>query len=225
VSESEYYVSHYCDAKEVCHSFGAAYHYTNALHPLKPFVAKISKAFSKASAIFAVVSLIMVAIITFSFNGTVVARENFVGKTKEIPFHIQDPRHLVALKLKGNVSNDWIYYDISIINAATQEEVYALGKEISYYYGYEGGESWSEGSQEVTSYFKLQEAGEYLLKFNAPQYHRAVQMEVSIREDVIRSLYFVILFIFSFLGAFVYLIQYSVYKTNLWKHIEEEDDD
>jgi len=224
-SESEYYISHYLDTKEVCDSFGATCHKSNAMNPLKPFVAERSKAFSKASAIFAVLSLLMIGIIEFSFNGTLIKSESFVGKTKEIPFHIEDPRHLIALKLKSDVNNDWIYYDISVIKSDTQEEVYSLGKELSYYYGYEGGESWSEGSQEVMSYFKLKEPGDYLLKFNAPQYHRTVHMNVSIREDVIRSLYFVILFIFSFLGSFVYLIQYGIYKTNLWKHIEEEDDD
>ena len=43
------------------------------------------------------------------------------------------------------------------------KSIFSMAKEISYYSGYDGGESWSEGSRNAHAYFKVPEAGNYTL--------------------------------------------------------------
>ncbi|MEA2110496.1 MAG: DUF4178 domain-containing protein [Campylobacterota bacterium] len=224
-SESEYVISEYLEADEVYKSFNITSNTKQKFHPLKPFHAPKSKTLSKVSLYFGLLSLFMIILLSTSYSGTLVGGDTFTGKSKEISFHIDDPSHLVELDIYANVDNDWIYYDISVINQQNSKEVYSLGEEVSYYYGYDGGESWTEGSQSAEAFFKVDLAGDYLLKFDAPEYHRAVNTSVTIKQSVVRSVYFIALMIFFLLAASIYLIQLASHHTRLWKHLQEDDDD
>ena len=223
-NEFEYYVSESVDASEVYESFKIRAIEDEEFNPLKPFEAPKSKAFSIVSFYFACFALAIMVMISIFFDGSKIANIYLTGKKQEVPFHIDNSSHLVELDIDTDLSNDWVYLDISVLNAKTKEEVYNLGKEVSYYHGYEGGESWSEGSKDAQAYFKVQNAGDYILKFDRPGYHRDSALRVTISENVVRNYYFFALFIFSVVGILVYLIQYYSYNANLWKHVEEDDD-
>ena len=51
----------------------------------------------------------------------------------------------VVIRSKATVDNSWIYLNLALINEETGNG-YDFGREISYYHGRDGGESWSEGS-------------------------------------------------------------------------------
>jgi hypothetical protein len=223
-NESEYSISEYLDAAEVYKSFGITASPEEKFHPLKPFLAPKTKAFSKASALFAGVALLMVIILSIFHDGKLIAEDAFNALSRTIAFHIDNPEHLVELDIESNVDNNWIYFDISVLDA-DDEEVYALGEEISYYHGYEGGESWSEGSRSATAFFKVERAGDYRLEFSAPENSYSFYTHVTIRENVVRSLYFVILLVIFGLGTLIYLVKYASYYSKLWKHTQEDDDD
>lgn len=223
-NESEYFISEYLDAKTVCESFGVKAETPNSFHALKPFSAPKRKALSQVSALFAILTLLVITVLSLFYSGHTVSQAFFQTKTERIAFHIDDPSHLVELNLRSNVDNDWIYYDMSVKNREG-EEVYSLGKEISYYHGYEGGESWSEGSKRATAYFKVAHSGDYFVQFNAPEYRRAVQTNVAIKENVIRTFYFNILFFIALFGSLTYPVAYGLYTVRLWKHLEGDDDE
>lgn len=223
-NESEYSISEYLDAAEVYKSFGISASPKESFHPLKPFLAAKTKAFSKASALFAGIALLMVILVSIFHGGKLIGEDTFNALSRTIAFHIDNPQHLVELDIQSNVDNSWVYYDISVVDA-NGVEVYALGEEISYYHGYEGGESWSEGSRRATAYFKVAHAGDYRLNFSAPENRNSFYTKVSIRENVVRSLYFVILLVAFGLGTLIYLIKYGSYYSKLWKHTQEDDDD
>jgi hypothetical protein len=74
----------------------------------------------------------------------------------------------VGFHLNGEVSNSWVDVDISIINAVNQSALdTAVG--VSFYFGREDGEGWSEGSKTATTtigdiprgkyYFTIQATG------------------------------------------------------------------
>ncbi len=116
-SESEYVISEYLEASDVYESFKISATPEQSFHSLKPFNASKSKAFSKVSMFFGLLSLFMVILLGVFYSGTLISGGTFTGKTKEIAFHIDDPSHLVELDIHANVDNDWIYYDVSVIDS------------------------------------------------------------------------------------------------------------
>ncbi|MEA3523333.1 MAG: DUF4178 domain-containing protein [Campylobacterota bacterium] len=223
-NEDEYSISEYLKAEDIYESFGLTQKTSESFHALKPFSAPKSKSLAFASALFIGVSLFMIIFVLLFNSGTFIKEDNFSSRSRQIPFHIDNPEHLVELDIRSNVNNSWIYYDISVIDKQN-EEIYALGKEISYYHGYEGGESWSEGSREASAYFKVPKSGDYLLLFNAPENRVGVPTRISIKENVIRSYYFIGLFFFFIFTASIYLFKRIAYESRLWKHTQEDDDD
>ncbi len=223
-NESEYFSSEYLDAKEIYESFGVKSIEDEEFNPLKPFSSPKAKVFAKVSFYFLLITLFILVMLKSFYNGSTVASDSFNSKEKEIIFHIDDSSNLIELDMNTNLRNDWTYFDISIQNMKTKEEVCALAKEISYYYGYSGGESWSEGSQDATAYFKVQKSGDYILKFSAPEYHNAITTRVVIKENVIRSYYFYGLLVFCVFCIVLYFILLGSHQTKLWAHLEDDDD-
>lgn len=63
------------------------------------------------------------------------------------------------------LANSWAYADVLLVNVATEQAV-GFGIEASYYHGYDGGESWSEGSTVATVAIGGVEGGQYLLQIH-----------------------------------------------------------
>lgn len=75
-------------------------------------------------------------------------------------FTLTDEYNLLHVNSHSSVENDWIEADITLVNEKNGEEkTFAVGQE--YYYGYEDGESWNEGSHETDSYLNSIKAGRY----------------------------------------------------------------
>lgn len=61
-------------------------------------------------------------------------------------FELKGASAPLEVKLYSNVDNSWANVELSLVNEKTNETEYA-SKDIEQYHGYEGGESWSEGSR------------------------------------------------------------------------------
>lgn len=69
------------------------------------------------------------------------------GKVVVSPsFKLEDNYSNLNIIIETNVSQSWMGMDLNLVNEGTGE-VYIVAKDIEYYSGYEGGESWAEGSQ------------------------------------------------------------------------------
>jgi hypothetical protein len=73
-------------------------------------------------------------------------------------------RHRVTFSA-GPLENSWAYAEIMLINLAT-EEATGIGAEVEWYSGYDGGESWSEGSKTTTITVGGISGGKYLLQIH-----------------------------------------------------------
>jgi hypothetical protein len=62
------------------------------------------------------------------------------------PVRIEGYPHHVRVKVFSDVSNGWVDVNAILINESTGESI-DMNQEVNYYYGYEGGESWSEGDR------------------------------------------------------------------------------
>lgn len=76
--------------------------------------------------------------------------------------NIQEDRSEINIASGADVSNEWLMVNYTLINKKTGTE-YDGGKEISYYFGSEGGESWSEGSRKGNYKFSGIDKGNYKL--------------------------------------------------------------
>ena len=88
----------------------------------------------------------------------------------------------VALNLDTSVDNSWIYLDAEFLNS-NDEIVHVAGQTISYYHGYEGGESWSEGSDDHQFLFRVQQPGTYRFRLTS-EADRDTRVRVKIEEGI-----------------------------------------
>lgn len=67
-----------------------------------------------------------------------------------------------------NMSNDWVYSNLALINTKTGEERY-FEMETEYYFGRTDGENWSEGDQDINGNIQYVDAGTYVLEATPQQ--------------------------------------------------------
>lgn len=82
-------------------------------------------------------------------------------------FEVVSTDRVHGIELHTPVSNTWAYYDISLTQIADDDaeiELAEIGREIGYYFGGSGDDSWSEGSQYTTIGFRPPATGEYALE-------------------------------------------------------------
>ena len=76
-------------------------------------------------------------------------------------FHV-DGGGALDIAAATQLDNNWLELELSLINEKTGEE-FEADKTLEYYHGYEGGESWSEGSNTETIRFSSVPEGDYHL--------------------------------------------------------------
>jgi hypothetical protein len=69
----------------------------------------------------------------------------------------------VQLELDTDLDNSWLYFTLALINEATGD-TRSVGREVSYYHGSSGSESWWEGSRDEAAVIGQVPAGRYLLR-------------------------------------------------------------
>jgi hypothetical protein len=96
----------------------------------------------------------------------------------------------VAFELSANVTNNWVYAALDLVNDDTGSVV-SVDKSIEYYAGSDGGDSWSEGSRSAQEVIGPVEAGTYVLRVEAQHGGLGnVDLGVVVRQGVFRWLWF-----------------------------------
>jgi ribosomal protein L37AE/L43A len=72
----------------------------------------------------------------------------------------------LVVRNQTSLNNDWLYLDMELIERNSGRS-YAFGRDISYYYGRDGGESWSEGNSRDEVVLSEVPPGEYFLQIHA----------------------------------------------------------
>jgi Domain of unknown function (DUF4178) len=89
----------------------------------------------------------------------------------------------VVIRSKATVDNSWIYLSLALINEETGNG-YDFGREISYYHGRDGGESWSEGSSSDEAVLPSVPAGRYYLRIEPEAEASSVNYSIQVYRDV-----------------------------------------
>jgi hypothetical protein len=103
------------------------------------------------------------------------------------PLKLAYPTNLV-FKIRAPLNNSWVYLEGTLVNARSGTGI-SFSKTLEYYHGYEGGESWSEGSKEAEPVLNDLEAGTYFLTIQGQadtSTHdlQTVPTKIVIRQDV-----------------------------------------
>ena len=85
-----------------------------------------------------------------------------------VKFEVTDSTRPVGVNLRTRVSNNWHYYEISVVDPAG-ETLFEAGREVSYYSGGSGEDAWSEGSRKASLVFQPTQVGTYALKIDRPE--------------------------------------------------------
>lgn len=105
-------------------------------------------------------------------SGEVVLRQKMdpyelEGEALTNVFRVPRPGDVLAVEMSASsLSNAWMAVDFALVGAS--ETVFHVDDvDLEYYFGTEGGESWSEGSRSETALFRVPEAGDYRLLVHA----------------------------------------------------------
>ncbi len=149
------------------------------------------------------------------------------------PFKITQHHALCEVEYQADVNNSWMYVDVAVIDSEDRAVIEASA-DISYYYGVEGGESWSEGSKTVSSVFKLREPGEYrfLLQGQAgtgetPQNVKQAgkTLTITVYQGVVLARYFALCAIVGLIWASIEWFRRYHFESLRWGDGDEDDDD
>jgi hypothetical protein len=102
---------------------------------------------------------------------------------------------------------------------------------IEYYSGYEGGEHWTEGSRDNTSYFRAPEAGTYRLILKAAGGSgqrgppRRESMKLTVYAGAVMTRYFLLALIATALFPLLEILRKILFEKRRWGPVTEDDDD
>lgn len=156
-----------------------------------PYTGKVL-GYWKAFAILALVALVLQVFFTLGADSRVLHSQQFnfmpgrdAGAIITPPFEVRGTRPApLAIRTVADVNNSWVFLGMTLIEKNTGA-TYQLGREVSYYYGSSGGESWSEGDQDDRARVASLPPGTYYLEIEPEGEARG--RPVSGRVDVFRD--------------------------------------
>jgi hypothetical protein len=138
------------------------------LNQPNPYAAKLGPVWRRALLFFAAFLAIQFFFASCSKRRQVFAADYFFQrddspKTLTTPtFQIDGRQGPVRIEAQSPVNNQWIGFDFDLVNAKTNE-TFSAPLTVEYYYGTDGGESWSEGDQTNDVTIPAVPPGEYFL--------------------------------------------------------------
>lgn len=129
---------------------------------------------------------------------------------------------IYLLKFQSSLDNSWLSLDVEMFNADDHKQVYGFQPNLSYYHGWEGGESWSEGSREEDVVFKTEkQPGSYYFKVygtagttETPDARYARELSITVYKNPMLTRYFFPWAIICFILWFL-----SLWGIGFWKAI------
>jgi hypothetical protein len=109
------------------------------------------------------------------------AEKSLVTDVFEFPSHTSN----IVIRSKADIENSWIFLNMALINEETGN-AYDFGREISFYHGVDGGESWSEGSHSDEAVLPAVPPGRYYLRIEPESESAVAYYHITVYQDVPR---------------------------------------
>jgi hypothetical protein len=125
----------------------------------------------------------------------------------------------------ADVSNNWLTFAIALINEQTGE-AFDFGKDLSYYSGVDGGESWTEGGKSFTVTVPEVPPGRYYLRVEPDrdkqpdetdeQFSKLINYEIIVRHDIpAYGMFYLVWFLWSLPPIWVW-IRKAIFEQRRW---------
>jgi Domain of unknown function (DUF4178) len=133
------------------------------------------------------------------------------------PFKLSGGKNLL-IEAFSRVDNQWVYVQGDVVNETTGE-VQSFELPVEYYHGVDGGESWSEGSNERHIYLSAMPAGTYTMRIEAQWDANASPppLHVVVKEGVFHWSHFCLAFLALSLIPLIATIMRLRFESERWK--------
>ncbi len=142
------------------------------------------------------------------------------------PFNVASDGNVIKIKVAAlNLRNAWMAINLAIIEG-DDKVLHVYEQDVEYYHGVEGGESWSEGSENSTAYFKIPKKGQYRILVSARSAHGNATSATSALHGLTISVYDGAMVPFHFIFAMIATAVIGglmIYWFVSWKKGDEED--
>lgn len=177
-------------------------------------------------------------IFVFGFGGKTLMRQDLVFNPQQVDdnlttqtFQVNRTGKLVV-KNETTLANNWIGLNLALVNKNTGV-AYPANREISYYQGYDDGESWSEGSREDEIAFADIPPGQYFLAVDpdlSPETKSPIRSTVAISTASAAWSNWFLLFIYLAIFPIFSRLRRSSFETSRWAEsdhapVDDDDDD
>ncbi len=238
--EIEYFLGEYLPQETVKKAFNIQdkFNKPTGIHAAQPYIpSAFTNALSSTGKYFLPLSILLLLMVWIFGSGNtvlsqVLATQDYLhtegGMTQH--FRVEQANRLLKLELRQNLDNAWSWFDIEVLQE--EKAVFSLSQQISYYHGYEGGESWSEGARKISTYFKVPKAGDYALRIFGdggtgesginPQ---DKTLYIKLKQGVIVSRYFIALMLISLFAIIFRPMRKFIFEGRRWQAYSEDDDD
>jgi hypothetical protein len=112
------------------------------------------------------------------------------------PFELKGRTCDVEVDIRTNAENNWVYLNLALIDMDTGQAL-DFGREVSYYHGVDGGESWSEGGRRDNLLLPSVPSGRYYLRVEPEMDANAqpISYDIVVRRDVPAASFFWLAFV------------------------------
>ena len=125
----------------------------------------------------------------------------------------------VEVSTRTDLSNNWAYLNLALINDTTGQ-TFECGREISYYSGRDSDGSWSEGSARDTVTIPSVPAGQYYMRIE-PEMEAtqgaSMNYDIQVKRDVPHQSHFWIISILLLLPTLFTMIRASNFESARWR--------
>jgi len=147
--------------------------------------------------------------------------EQLTTETLSKPFTVSAAGNVIKITAGAyQLNNAWMAVDLAVVKG-DETVIHVFDSDIQYYHGVEGGESWSEGSRDETSYIEIPEAGAYRLLLHAVSAHGETasatsalhQLRVQVEDDVLMPHFYVAFCIIAIVILIFTMVMYKQWKS------------
>jgi hypothetical protein len=202
------------------------------VHPLQPYRPWREERFLCATGALVAVASLLLGLFLLAAGDKVktVTQPGSGPLTFEAEVPITRTRGLAEFVVQTDLYNAWSGIEVEVTDP-NDEPVFQLAREVGYYQGVEGGESWSEGDQTLSIRFRPPVAGSYRVSLDVPEGGRGegsegspiTRLQFAAYEGRAASFWMWLVFALSLPVASVTLIRSWLHRKARWRGTDWSD--
>jgi len=152
---------------------------------------------------------------SYVFSPGAALEPSFVTPVFELTGHTSN----VRIDISTDLDNSWAYFNLALIDN-DNGHTYDFGREVSYYHGYDDGESWTEGSKRSSATIPAVPSGHYYLRIE-PELNQKqtadLRYDVEVRRGVASYGIFGLALVFLIIPPIIGTVRRASFEAARWR--------